>query len=153
MIVLFWGMIILATVAAFFGIWRLNQKHVFFERGLRQVIRIYDRRGISSPAWFIRWSAWLEASPIERAFHAINRSLRWLGADIPPHLTPRERAKMLIALLPEEQETIMQLLNEHEKIIFTPSGGDIETAQRASKKITWAGLKRTMKKHSEKTGL
>lgn len=149
--ILFWGMIILLTVVAFFGIWQLNRKQVFLTRGLRQVVHLYERRGISAPACLIRWLDWAEASSIVRAFHAINRSLRWLGADVPVHLTPHERAEMLAALLPEENETIMQLEDEHEKTLFSPDDGDVEAAKRAGAKIMWTALKRKTQKTLEKT--
>ena len=148
--ILFWGMIILVTVVAFFGIWRLNRKQVFLTRGLRQVVHLYESRGISAPAWLNRWLRWSESGPIVRAFHAINRSLLWLGVDIPVHLTPYERAEMLAALLPEENEAIMQLKDEHEKTLFSPNAGDIEAAKHASTRIMWAALKRKTQKTSEK---
>ncbi len=143
---LFWGMIVLLAVAAFFGIWQLNRKQVLLTSGVRQVIRFYERRDASAPAWLVSWLAWLEANPIERAFQTINRSLHWLDAGAPLHLTPRERAEMLIEILPEETEVITQLLNEHEKNLFSPAEGDIETARRASSQIFWTVLKRKMKK-------
>jgi hypothetical protein len=96
--------------------------------------------------------AWLEARDMERAFHAINRALKWLSGEIPTHLTPIERAEMLAELLPEESEAIMQLLHEHQKTLFTRENGDIEIAQDANNRITWAALQKRLKKRSDKTG-
>ena len=138
----FWGMIILITVAAFFGIWQLNRKQLLLTRGLRLVVQLYERRKRSAPDWLTRWLAWNEASPIERAFHGINRNLRWLGADIPTHFTPRERASALKELLPEQTESIQVLLEEHERKMFTPTDeGDLKSAQKASYAIFWATVK------------
>lgn len=149
---LFWGMIVLIMVVAFFAIWQLNRKQVFLTSALRQTIRMYERRGLSAPAWLPRFLAWLEASAIQRAFQSINRGLKWLDDEIPQHLTPRERAERLAELLPEAHEEIMQLLGEHEQTLFTPEVGDIENAQRASRTITQAALKRRLQQSSKKTG-
>lgn len=143
---LFWGIIVLVTVAAFFGIRQLNRKQAFLTSGLRRVIRLYENRDSVAPAWLVRWLAWLEASPIERAFHSINRSLRWLDVDIPLHLTARERTDALQEILLEEREALITLLNEHEKNLFTSVDGDIKAAQRASLQISRAALKRKMQK-------
>ena len=145
---LFWGIITFVTVAVFFGIWHINRKQAVLTRGLRQVIHAYERRGLSAPRWLIRWAAWLETSLIERAFHAINRSLKWMGVDIPPHMTPRERAAALIEILPEEERAITTLLGEHEKTLFSPTEGDVEAAQNASRQITRATMKYRMKEYS-----
>ncbi len=146
----FWGMIILLTVAAFFGIWQLNRKQLLLTRGLRFAVQFYVHRDTSAPKWLMLSLAWNEDEPIEPAFHEINRSIRWLDADIPAHYTPRERATALEALLPEEEEAIQGLLIEHEKNLFTPAGGDVKTAQRASSMIFWSTIKRKIrarKKH------
>ncbi len=145
----FWGMIILLTVAALFGIWQLNRKQLLLTRGLRLAIQFYDARDASAPKWLIRWLAWQEASPIERAFHSINRGLRWLGEDIPAHFTPRERAFALKELMPEQEEAIGILLKEHEESLFTPDGGDVEIAQRASSGIYWHILKQRIRVHKK----
>ena len=86
----------------------------------------------------MRWLAWLEASPIEYAFHSVNCRLRWLEVEIHSHLTARERTDALLEILPEEREAIITLLNEDEKNLSTSVDGDIEAAQRASLQITWA---------------
>ena len=143
---LFWGIIVLVTVSAFFGIRLLNRKQAFLTSGVRRVIQFYEGRGTSAPHWLIRWLAWLEASPITRSFNSINRSLRWLGADVPLHLSARERADALRALLPEAAEAISLLQSEHEKNLFSPVDGDTEAAQRASFEITRAVLKQKMQK-------
>ena len=149
--VLFWGMIILITGVVLFGIWYFSRKQVFLTRVLRQVVRIYEKRERGIPQWIIRWLAWLEARPMMRAFHAINRALRWLHGDVPPHLTPTERATLLATLLPDLEDDILQLLREHEKTLFTPDVGDIEIAQDAGARITWAALKQRMQVRSKET--
>lgn len=148
---LFWGMIVLLAVGAFFEIWHISRKQVFLTRALRQVVRIYEKNERSIPKWISRWLAWQEARPTMRAFHAINRSLRWLHGEIPQDLTPAERAAMLADLLPEADEAIVQLLREHEKTMFTPDVGDVEIAQDASARITWVALKKKVQRNSEKT--
>ncbi len=143
----FWGMIVLLSVAILFGIWQLNRKQLLLKRGLQLAVHFYERRDASVPKWLVRWLAWHEASPIERAFHSINRSLDWLGVDTPAHLTPRERASALEELLPEQEEAIAALLKEHEESLFTPNGGDVEIAQRASSAIYWNTLKHKIRVH------
>lgn len=141
----FWGMIIVLTVVVFFGLGYLNRKQLFLTRGLRFFIQIYERNNISVPALLMRWMRWSEANPIARAFHGVNISLRLLGEKIPLHFTPRERAAALKKLLPEEEDSIQVLLDEHERRLFTPNEGGISTAQRASFAIRWSALKHRIK--------
>jgi len=141
-ILTFWGMIILLTVAALFGIWYFNREQVLVTRGVRLFVQFYERNNLTIPKWLMRLMCWSEANPIERAFYGINTSLRLLGEEIPTHFTPQERATALAKLLPEKKEDINALLVEHEKTLFTPDEGDLKTAQNASLAIRWHTLKR-----------
>ena len=139
---LFWGMIILLTVAALFALWHFNREQVSVTRGLRSVIQIYEKNNLIVPLWLTRWMRWTETNPIERAFYGVNRSLRWLGEETPAHFTPQERAALLIEFLPDKEEQILALLAEHQKALFTPEDGDLKIAQNASFDIRWRVLKR-----------
>jgi len=138
----FWGMIILLTVSVFYGIWYLSRKQVLVTRGVRFFVQLYERNNLAIPKWLMRLVRWSETTPIARAFYGINTSLRLLGAEIPPHLTPQERSAVLVKLIPEKKEEITLLLAEHEKTLFTPNEGDINIAQNASLAICWHTLKR-----------
>jgi hypothetical protein len=138
----FWGMIILLTVSVFYGIWYLSRKQVLVTRGVRFFVQLYERNNLAIPKWLMRLVRWSETTPIARAFYGINTSLRLLGAEIPPHLTPQERSAVLVKLIPEKKEEITLLLAEHEKTLFTPNEGDINIAQNASLAIRWHTLKR-----------
>jgi hypothetical protein len=72
---------------------------------------------------------------MQRAFHAIDLSLRWLRHSQPAHATPLERARALVDLLPSAQADIMALKAEHEAALFTNRAGDVERARRAGRKI------------------
>ncbi|MCP4141442.1 MAG: hypothetical protein GY755_14355, partial [Chloroflexi bacterium] len=76
------------------------------------------------------------------AFYGINRSLRWLGEEIPTHYTPQERAKALMDILPEKEEEIAVLLAEHQKALYTPDDGNLDVAKNASFAIRWFIIKR-----------
>ncbi len=141
---LFWGMIVLITVVVLFGIWQLNRKQAYLRRVLRFFIRLYEERQQRVPRWLRNWVAWLDANSMERAFSAINFSLYWLDGAIPHELTPRERAQKLIGILPLEEDAILTLTAEHEKTLFSPTAGDLKTAQSAGKRIWRAALKRKL---------
>ena len=138
----FWGMIIAITVIALVGIWYLNREQVFVARGLRFVVRFYERNQITVPAWLRQLLTWSEASQMERAFQSVNFALKMLGEEVPSHWTPQERADSLMHLMPEQEEEISTLLFEHQQALFTPHEGDLKNAQRASKIIRWNAFKR-----------
>lgn len=100
----------------------------------------YTKSGRLPPNWLTRWSTWALLTPIERSFHMIDLSLRWLRHWQPAHATPLERAHALKKILPEAQEAITTLTTEHEATLFTSHTGNIPRARRASLKIlieTW----------------
>ena len=77
---------------------------------------------------------------IERSFHTIDLSLRWLHHPQPAHTTAVERANMLGKLIPSAQEAITTLKQEHETSLFTNRPGNIAAARRAALTIllkTW----------------
>ncbi|MDD2923018.1 MAG: transglutaminase domain-containing protein [Anaerolineales bacterium] len=92
----------------------------------------YIQTGRQPPNWLRRWSKWATLVPMQRAFHSIDLSLRWLGAPQPARATPLERANALADLLPSAREDILALKEEHESALFANRAGDIERARRAS---------------------
>lgn len=106
----------------------------------------YVKRGSQPPNWLTRWSKWARLIPMQRAFHSIDLSLRWLGHALPAQATPFERANVLAELLPSAQEEIMGLKEEHESTLFTSRAGNIERARRASRKILLETVRVRLKK-------
>jgi len=95
----------------------------------------YTQSGRQPPNWLTRWSKWAKLMPMQRAFHSIDVSLRWLRNSQPAHATPLERATVLAKLLPSAHEEIMVLKEEHESTLFTNRAGNLERARRAGRKI------------------
>jgi transglutaminase-like putative cysteine protease len=98
---------------------------------------VVDRYGWESPAWLNRWVRWTELTPIEKSFQSINTGLRWLGNPQPVHVTPSERAKILMELLPAAAADIEILLREHQSALFTRNGGDEKLTRRAARNIRY----------------
>jgi hypothetical protein len=100
----------------------------------------YERRGYALPRWVKRWVSWINLSPVERAFQAVNLSLFWLGHPQPAHITSQERAEVLINHLPSVQDQTLLLLQEYHNTIYTPRAGNISAARKAAVMIllkTW----------------
>jgi hypothetical protein len=95
----------------------------------------FRRGGAQPPAWVDRWARWNRIGSIERSFHAVNLSLRWLGQAQPQHVTPVERARTLQALLPSAGAPVQTLLAEHQAALFSPRPGDARRARRAAFEI------------------
>jgi len=98
----------------------------------------YIQNGRTPPRWLMRWAGWSALMPIERAFHTVDLSLRWLNARQGAHVPPSERAALLTRLLPAASESILTLQQEHEAALFAQSGAvDLRRARRAG----WAILR------------
>jgi len=100
----------------------------------------YERRGNIPPRWLRRWVRWANLSRIERAFQAVNLSLRWLGQPQPAHITSQRRAEVLIECLPSAQAQTEALLREYQNAMYTPRAGNLATARKAASLIllkTW----------------
>ncbi|GAB1471396.1 transglutaminaseTgpA domain-containing protein [Chloroflexota bacterium] len=109
---------------------------------LRKVI---ERSGWNPPQGVRQWLMVASLPPIERHFHSINLSLKWLSNSQPAHVTPAERAWILKHILPEAAEDIEILLKEHQAQLFSPHAGDEASARRAAFKIMLKGLRRRLK--------
>ena len=94
-----------------------------------------ERSGARPPNWILRWERWTTLSPIEKAFESINFGLRQLDQSAPVHTTPSERAAKLTGLLPQADDEIKVLLDEHQTSLYTSRVGDVEQARRAAFKI------------------
>jgi transglutaminase-like putative cysteine protease len=99
-------------------------------------------QGIPAPRWLNDWVLWLQMSTIERSFHAINQSLRWLGDPPPSHATPAERAAALQKLLPDARDDIEALLAEQHAHVFSPKPGDTARAALAARRVRYLALRR-----------
>ncbi len=111
---------------------------------MRSVIRIYEKNNRIAPIILLRWLSRQETNPIARVFYEINKSLAFLGEKIPIDFTPKERALILVKLLPESETEIMGLLAEHEKAIYSSEDGDLKIALHAKRAIRWQTIKRKL---------
>ena len=91
-----------------------------------------ERNGWESPLWLTRWTLWSALSPIQKYFHSINISLRWMNAQQAAYITPMERAATLQELLPDASESIETLLQEYQSTLFTKRNGNIGFARIAA---------------------
>ena len=106
-----------------------------------------ERSGLESPAWLNIWTRWSMLAPIERYFHSINASLRWLGKPQAAHITAAERAAILQGVLPSSVAAIESLLHEHQSFMFSPHGGNVKIARRAAWNIIFQTLRRRAARH------
>jgi transglutaminase-like putative cysteine protease len=128
---------ILALVAV--GIYFANQRFALTTRAAQYVLAVSDKRGEGRRTWARSAALYVLANPFERAFHPINQSLRRLGHAPASHHTPAERATALSAILPDAATDIETLLKEYEGAQYSPRGGDIIQARRASRRVLWLG--------------
>lgn len=91
------------------------------------------------------WVALANQPEIERLFHSVNLSLKWMKRPQAPHVTAAERAWILKHLLPSAAESIETLLNEHQAELFTSRGGNAALARRAAMDILYKSLQRRLK--------
>ncbi len=93
---------------------------------------IVERNGWESPAWLNRWVRWTSLTPIERSFQSINTGLQWMGKPQPVHVTPAERARTLMELIPSAAPAIETLLREHQSALFSRREGNASLTRRAA---------------------
>jgi transglutaminase-like putative cysteine protease len=126
--------------ATFMALWVLTIGALLFvERRFRLADRVpvyiskaYARNGATPPDWVDRWVRWNALTSIERSFHAVNVSLRWMGKPQPIYVTPRERANLLKEILPSAHLSIDALLEEHQTALFSRRPGNMTHARRAA---------------------
>lgn len=121
-------------------VWQLERRKAFSRKLPRMVRQLYLRYNPNPPAWLERWVRWNDISAVERAFHAINQGLGWLGHPQPPDSTALERAARLKQLLPSATAAIDLLTAAHEQTLYTPEPADPAAARRAARKIRSTAL-------------
>ncbi len=92
----------------------------------------YTKNGHPPPSWLKHWTQWAMLTSIERSFHSIDLSLRWLHHPLPAHTTSMERAGTLCKLIPSAEAAITTLIHEQETILFTNRPGNIAAARKAA---------------------
>jgi hypothetical protein len=144
-----WLKMLLWTVAMFLvavALYFADRKFTLATRVAEYVLSATEKRGERNLAWVRNAALFVLADPFERAFHPVNLSLRWLGESPAPHWTPAERAQSLRKILPEAEDEIEDLLREYQSAQYTPRGGDIHRARRASLRLLWLGLKAAIRR-------
>jgi hypothetical protein len=124
--------IIFATLTVYFG-----RRYSVPERVPVLLRASYERNGLQTPAWIINWEQWTITSPIERSFESVNFGLWLLKKPLPVYATPIERAMRLAKIIPEVENEISALLDEHQTSLYTSRKADITRARRAAFKIRW----------------
>lgn len=112
--------------------WRLERRYSVTQKIPHAIKKIYIRYHLNTPRWLENWVRWSEVTAVERAFHAINQSLAWLGKPQPPDVTALERAALLKEFLPDSSEAIDTLVAAHEKTLYTPEPANPAAAMRAA---------------------
>jgi transglutaminase-like putative cysteine protease len=136
-----WVIISLAVAALGFGIWRINRVRPLAQSIPQFVRRQYQLRGMTPPRWVEHWVRWSELTSVERSFHAVNQSLTWLGKPQPPHITSKERAELLKALMPSLAKDVDLLTVQHEQTLFSRTPGDPLKAAQVAWRIRYATLR------------
>lgn len=135
--------------ATFTALWVLTIGALLFvERRFRLADRVpvyiskaYARNGATPPDWVDRWVRWNALTSIERSFHAVNVSLRWMGKPQPIYVTPSERANLLKEILPSAHLSIDTLLEEHQAALFSRRPGNMAHARRAALSLLGISLR------------
>lgn len=135
---LLWGVLILTLGVTFY---LADRRYGLATRMAEYVLAASERRGEHGPAWLRNAALFVLADPFERAFHAVNLNLRWLGQPPEPHHTPAERARILKDILPASFNDIDVLLKEYHASQYSPEGGDYVQARRAGWRLFWTGLR------------
>jgi len=135
--------------ATFIALWVLViGALLFMERRFRladlvpvYISKAYARNGATPPDWVDRWVRWNALTSIERSFHAVNVSLRWMGKPQPMYVTPSERANLLKEILPSAHLSIDTLLEEHQAALFSRRPGNMAHARRAALSLLGTALR------------
>ena len=101
---------------------------------------VVERNGWETPAWLNRWTLWANLTPIQKYFHSVNISLRWMNAQQAVHITPLERASILRELIPAASESIETLLREYQSTLFSKRRGNARFARSAAWNILYQTL-------------
>ncbi|GIV65465.1 MAG: hypothetical protein KatS3mg046_725 [Bellilinea sp.] len=101
---------------------------LFLETNLR-------KRGWRIPRWLQQWSYYSQLSPIQRSFYSIHWLCRLLKIPISPAQTPAEQVQTLMHYLPECEPAALQLLQEYQKVAYSPYPADAGTAQQSARLI------------------
>lgn len=142
-----WVVILTAMVlGATFVVLRLERQHSFTHRIPGAIKRFYIRYHLNTPMWLENWVRWSEVSAVERAFHAINQSLGWLGQPQAQNVTALERAALLKELVPDSSEAIDALVAAHEKTLYTPEPANPSDAIRAAWGIRYQALRALLRR-------
>lgn len=102
------------------------------------------KRGKPIPKWLQHWSYNAQMSPAEKAYRQLCRSIRFMGHPLNPADTPTERAQGLMALIPESEKPIQDIIYEYNLDKFSHHITNEKRAQTASRKVRGLALKARM---------
>ncbi|MBE0670656.1 MAG: transglutaminase domain-containing protein [Anaerolineales bacterium] len=127
------GGVVLLFVAAFF----IKRRYAPNMQTALILKNVVERNGWETPVWLNRWTLWANLNPIQKYFHSINVSLRWMKAQQALHVTPAERAGILQELLPTASVSIETLLAEYQSALFSKHEGNVQSARSAAWNILY----------------
>lgn len=126
---------IVSGLALAIVLWILDRRTGWVGRIPVYIEQRAERTGRRAPRWIGAWAAWTRLTPIERAFQAVNLSLRWLGEAAPSHATPRERAGRLIRRMPHARAEVQKLTEQHEAALFGRKAIPVPAARLSALKV------------------
>jgi len=100
----------------------------FLESSLR-------KRGWHIPRWLEQWSYYTQLDQVQRAFYSIHWLCRLFKIPITPAQTPAEQIQTLINSLPESEAYAVRLLQEYQKIAYSPYPANPVAAQQSARLI------------------
>jgi transglutaminase-like putative cysteine protease len=143
--ILLWIIILAAAVVLFLALRRSRRRRPRLAQQASVALRNFlSARNLPVPVWLNNWVRWLEMSPIEQSFHAVNQGLTWLGRPQPVHATPADRAAALGAILPEAGQEIQVLLAEQHAALFSPWPGDVPRAVQAGRRVRYQAVRKRL---------
>lgn len=102
-----------------YWIWKMQSRESFSQRVPNGLKTMFALLSLKNPTWLEDWLRWNEVSEVERDFHAVNQSLRWLNKKQPGDATPAERVRLLKTLLPAASQEIDTLSQALEMNLFS----------------------------------
>jgi len=142
---LVWFVIFAAAVVLFFTLRRTGRGRPLAVKQASMALQGFlSARNLPVPGWLDTWVRWLEMSPIEQSFHAVNQGLTWLGKPQPVYATPAERAEALRTVLPEADEDIRTLLAEQHADLFSRQPGSVTRAVQAGRRVRYQAIRKRL---------
>ncbi len=97
--------------------------------------RLLMRQKKPVPTWLRRWSYRARMSDAEKAYIQLGKSIRTLGHPLDLAETPIERARTIVALMPETKQPALDIIDEYHRDKFSNQQSDQVRAKHASRLV------------------